>query len=61
MVQKLYRHGFWAQCGRGFERDFQNLRIIRFADILRPYNVVVFREVAWFDCRSPLLAMTHVI
>ena len=29
MVQKLYRHGFWVQCGRGFDQDFQDLRIFR--------------------------------
>ncbi len=29
MVQKLYRHGFWVWCGRGFDPDFQDLRIFR--------------------------------
>ncbi len=30
MVQKLYRHGFWVQCGRGFEVD---LWILEFTEM----------------------------
>ena len=60
MVQLAYHDGTvtvpsWfliCSVGKGLS-GFKDLRIIRFAGILRPYNVVVFREeIGRASCRE---------
>jgi len=47
MVQLLYRHGFWVQCGRGFDGILMNLKF----STLNKNNPLCARKVI-YGCRG---------